>query len=388
MIKLFVKRFIQNYNDTTSNVVREKYGILGGILGIICNVFLFLLKLAIGLITGSIAIVSDSVNNLSDCGTSVVAVVSAKLSNRKPDDEHPFGHGRIEYISSLIVSFVTILLGFELAKSSFVKILHSEPTEFTLVTVLILFASVFVKVWMYSYNTYLAKAINSSVLNANAKDSISDAISTGIIVIASVVAGYFKIYWLDGVIGILVSLLVMKTGYDVASDTVGVLLGKSPDPEVVQKIRDTVLSGDQIINTHDLIIHDYGPGRMMASVHAEVPDDVNVVYIHKIIDELEMKISTELGIHMVIHMDPVAVNDEKTQKIKAQLEKVLIEYDEKIGMHDFRIVDNDTQINLLFDLEVPVNMMSESRPIADDISHLMHEVDERYHCIIHIDMKI
>lgn len=388
MIKLFVKRFIRNYDDTTNSIVREKYGVLGGILGIICNVFLFALKLVIGLITGSIAIVSDSVNNLSDCGTSVVAVVSAKLSNRKPDDEHPFGHGRIEYISSLIVSFVTILLGFELAKSSFVKILHSEPTEFTLVTVLILFASVFVKVWMYSYNTYLAKAINSSVLNANAKDSISDAISTGIIVIASVVAGYFKIYWLDGVIGILVSLLVMKTGYDVASDTVGVLLGKSPDPEVVQKIRDTVLSGDQIINTHDLIIHDYGPGRMMASVHAEVPDDVNVVYIHKIIDELEMKISTELGIHMVIHMDPVAVNDEKTQKIKAQLEKVLIEYDEKIGMHDFRIVDNDTQINLLFDLEVPVNMMSESRPIADDISHLMHEVDERYHCIIHVDMKI
>lgn len=385
MIKFLVKRFIPNYENTASSDVREKYGVLGGALGIICNVFLFALKLAIGAVSGSIAIVSDSFNNLSDCGSSLVALFGAKLSNRRPDSEHPFGHGRSEYVASLIVAFITILLGFELLKGSFDKL--SSPDLITLTPIMtgILVLSVLVKVWMFSYNTYLGKKINSSVLLATAKDSLSDVISTLAIVAASVAANIFKLPIIDGIIGLAVSLLIIRTGVGVAMDTIGLLLGKPPEKETVEKINKMVLGGEGIYGVHDLVVHDYGPGRAFASVHAEVPDNGDIVRIHEIIDELERQITQETGIHMVIHMDPVAVDCERTNEIKAQVLKVIKGYDERLNIHDFRMTDGENRINLIFDLETPQELLDGKKNVAAEISELLTKTDSRFNAVISID---
>lgn len=385
MISFLVKKFIPNYADTSSPKVREHYGVLGGVLGIVCNILLFILKLAIGIISGSIAIISDSFNNLSDSGSSLVALLGAKLSNRRPDSEHPFGHGRSEYIASLIVSFITMLLGFELLKSSFGKMIEPEITHFTPVLLIILALSALVKLWMYSFNRYLGKSINSSVLMAASKDSLSDAVATAAITLASAVGSYLGFPILDGLIGIIVSLLIMKTGFGVAVDTIGLLLGKPPEKETVQKIHQMVLSGEGIAGVHDLVVHDYGPGRAFASVHAEVPDNYDIVRIHEIIDALEQEISNELGVHMVIHMDPVAVDCERTNLIKAQVIDIIHSYDQRLRIHDFRMTDGESRINLIFDLETPSDLIYGEKNIVAEIAELLSEADSRYCAVINID---
>ncbi len=385
MIKLLVKRFVPDSENTSSPNVRERYGVLGGTLGIICNTLLFSLKLIIGLISGSIAIVSDSFNNLSDCGSSLVALFGAKLSNRRPDSEHPFGHGRSEYVASLIVAFITMILGFELLKGSVNKIIEPSVMALTPLMTVILALSVLVKVWMYSYNKYLGEKINSSVLLATAKDSISDVVATLAIVIASVIAKLCALPVIDGIIGLLVSLLIIRTGFGVAMDTIGLLLGKPPEKETVEKIHQMVLSGEGIYGVHDLVVHDYGPGRAFASVHAEVPDNYDIVRIHEIIDELEHRITKETGIHMVIHMDPVAVDCERTNEIKAQVIEVIKKYDKRLNIHDFRMTDGENRINLIFDLETPQDLLDNGKDVASDISALLAETDKRYKAVINVD---
>lgn len=385
MIKLLVKKFIPDYKQTTNSDVREHYGVLGGALGIICNVLLFILKLIIGAAAGSIAIISDSFNNLSDCGSSLVALLGAKLSNRRPDSEHPFGHGRSEYIASLIVSFITMMLGIELLRTSAGKVIEPAPTEFSAVMIIILALSVLVKVWMYNYNTYLGRAVNSGVLIATAKDCISDVIATSAIIIASALGHLLKLPMLDGIIGVLVSFLIIRTGFGVAADTIGLLLGKPPEPETVEKLTSMILEGEGIVGVHDLIVHDYGPGRAMASVHAEVPDNYDIVRIHEIIDELEHKISTETGIHTVIHMDPVAVNCERANQIKAQVIEVIRSYDSRLKIHDFRMTDGENRINLIFDLETPADLINSGKPVAKDIAALLTDADSRFNTVINVD---
>ncbi|MBS7297743.1 MAG: cation transporter [Eubacteriales bacterium] len=385
MIKFLVKSFIADYENTSSPDVRERYGVLGGGLGIICNILLFAVKLLIGAVSGSIAIVSDSFNNLSDCGSSLVALFGAKLSNRRPDSEHPFGHGRSEYVASLIVAFITVILGFELLKGSFGKIAEPSMVMLSPLMAAVLIVSVLVKVWMYSYNTYLGKKINSSVLMATAKDSLSDVVATLAIVIASVLAKTFELPVVDGIIGLIVSLLIIRTGVGVAMDTIGLLLGKPPEKEMVMKINEMVLSGEGICGVHDLVVHDYGPGRAFASVHAEVPDNYDIVRIHEIIDALEHKITEETGIHMVIHMDPVAVDCERTNEIKAQIIAVIKGYDERLNIHDFRMTDGENRINLIFDLETPQDLLDGKTDVAADISALLAEVDSRYKAVINVD---
>lgn len=385
MIKFLVKSFIADYENTSSPDVRERYGVLGGGLGIICNILLFAVKLLIGAVSGSIAIVSDSFNNLSDCGSSLVALFGAKLSNRRPDSEHPFGHGRSEYVASLIVAFITVILGFELLKGSFGKIAEPSMVMLSPLMAAVLIVSVLVKVWMYSYNTYLGKKINSSVLMATAKDSLSDVVATLAIVIASVLAKTFELPVVDGIIGLIVSLLIIRTGVGVAMDTIGLLLGKPPEKETVMKINEMVLSGEGICGVHDLVVHDYGPGRAFASVHAEVPDNYDIVRIHEIIDALEHKITEETGIHMVIHMDPVAVDCERTNEIKAQIIAVIKGYDERLNIHDFRMTDGENRINLIFDLETPQDLLDGKTDVAADISALLAEVDSRYKAVINVD---
>lgn len=304
MIKVIIKKFVKNHEKVEESTVRESYGILAGVIGVICNIFLFGVKLTIGLIMNSIAITSDAFNNLSDTGSSLVAIVGAKLSGRDADQEHPFGHGRFEYIASLIISFIIVLVGFELLKSSIDKIIHPEALSFNLVLMIILILSVFVKVWMYSYNRYIGKVINSSVNRANASDSLNDVIATSAVIFTTLLGQYID-FPLDGIAGVIVSLLIMYTGFGVAKDTVNVLLGMSPSEELVERIHQLIDSNEHIVGSHDLKVHDYGPGRTIASIHAELSDQTDIVKAHSIIDALEKLIMAELCIDIVIHVDPI-----------------------------------------------------------------------------------
>ncbi|WP_010244162.1 cation diffusion facilitator family transporter [Acetivibrio cellulolyticus] len=304
MIKLIIRRFIKNSEKVNDKEVRESYGILSGTLGIICNLFLFVLKLAIGLLINSIAVISDAFNNLSDMGTSVITIFGAKLSNRPPDKEHPHGHGRYEYIASLVVSFIIFAVGIELLRNSFNKIINPQEVVFQLTSMIILTSSVLVKVWMFSYNKYIGKAINSSIIRTTAFDSLNDVYATSAVIIGTII-GMFVSFPVDGIMGLGISGLIIYTGFNTAKDSVDLLLGALPDPELIERINTLVLGSKNIKGAHDLKIHDYGPGRISASIHAEVSDDANIVDIHSEIDKIELKVKEELGIEMVIHMDPV-----------------------------------------------------------------------------------
>lgn len=304
LIRLIIKRFIKDSENVKDKDVRESYGVLAGVLGIICNLLLFTIKLILGFFINSIAVISDAFNNLSDLGTSVIAIFGAKLSNRPPDKEHPHGHGRYEYIASLVVSFVIFAVGLKLLSTSFNKIVNPHKVLFNMITILTLSVSVLIKVWMFSYNRYIGKIINSSVNRAAASDSINDVYATSVVIIGTAI-GSFVAFPVDGVMGLIISGLIMYTGFNAAKDSVNLLLGALPDSGVIEKINELVLSGRNIKGAHDLKVHDYGPGRITASIHAEVSDKVNIVEIHSEIDEIELKVKEELGIDIVIHMDPV-----------------------------------------------------------------------------------
>ena len=311
MIKLIIKKFIKNYNDVEDKDVRESYGVLSGILGILCNLFLFGLKLSICMVLNSIAIISDAFNNLSDMGTSVIAIFGVKMSNSLPDEEHPFGHGRIEYISSLIVSFLIIMVGIELFKVSINKIINPEKVIFNLMLILILVLSILVKIWMFSYNNYIGNKINSGINKATAVDSLNDVVATFAVIISMFVQNIVNAP-IDGFVGVLVSLLIIYTGFNISKDTVNVLLGQSPSEETVEKICSFIDYNENILGIHDLRIHDYGPGRSIASVHVDILDSLELVYAHSIVDKIEKNIMNEMGIDIVIHIDPVT----KVSKIK------------------------------------------------------------------------
>ncbi len=385
MIRLLIHRFIPDYEQISNKKVRERYGVLCGVLGVICNVFLFAVKFVIGTVMNSIAIISDAFNNLSDMGSSLVTIIGVKMSNRHADKEHPFGHGRIEYISSLIVSFIILLVGFELFKNSADKIFHPQKPELSVILMVILSLSVLVKVWMFSYNRYVGKKIHSTVIYATARDSLNDVIATGAVILTTI-AGHFVSFPVDGIVGLIVSVLVMFTGFQIAKDTIGMLLGSPPDPEMVKEISNIILSKDGIVGVHDLIIHDYGPGRVMASVHAEVPDDIDIVRIHEIIDQTEKDIYREMDVHIVIHMDPITVNSERMDALKAMVTEAVKSVDEAYNIHDFRMTDGEHNINLIFDLEVPCSLKhSEREKAVKEIKRRLSEKDSRYQAVIQVD---
>lgn len=308
MIKILIKTFVKDYNNTSDIKVREAYGTLAGIIGIICNMILFSTKLTIGFLMNSIAISSDAFNNLSDTGSSMVALIGAKLSGKDPDFEHPYGHGRFEYIASLIISFIIMLVGIELLKSSFDKVLNPEPITFNPILITILVLSILIKVWMFSYNRYIGHKIDSGVNRATAADSLNDVLATSAVVLTTLIGHVFGLY-LDGYAGVVVSLLIIYAGFQIAKDTVNVLLGMSPSEEVVEAINAIIKGNSNIVGVHDLKVHDYGPGRTVASVHTELSDQTNLVKAHSIIDGLEKKIFKELGIDIVIHVDPIGENE-------------------------------------------------------------------------------
>ena len=384
MISLLAKKFIKNREDVTSPAVRQAYGMLCGIVGIGFNVLLFALKLIAGTLSGSIAITADAFNNLSDAGASIVTLLGFKLAGQKPDPEHPFGHGRLEYISGLIVSMVILLMGIELAKSAVEKILHPEAVEFTLLTGGILLASILVKLYMYLYNRAVGKKIGSAAMEATAMDSLSDCAATAAVLAATLI-GHFTSLQIDGWCGIVVAALVLWAGIQAARDTISPLLGQPPAPEFVQRIEEIVLSSPVVQGIHDLIVHDYGPGRVMISLHAEVPAHGDILALHDEIDNVEKELHDKLGCEAVIHMDPIVTDDETVNAAHQKIASLVRGIDEHISIHDFRMVTGPTHTNVIFDAVVPYGCTMSDREAEEKIRQAVHELDPHYFAIVQID---
>lgn len=385
MTDLLVKLFVKDHEQTDSISVRTSYGILVSFVGILCNIVLFAVKLTIGLILKSISVTADAFNNLSDAGSSIMSLVGVKMAGKPADADHPFGHGRIEYIAALFVAFLVIQVGFTFFTDSIKKITKPEEISFQLTSVIILILSIGIKLWLGAFNRKLGKRIDSKVMLATAADAWGDVITTSVTII-SILIFHFTGWNVDGFVGILVACIVMWAGFGIARDTLEPLIGAKPDPELCRLITRRVEAYDGIAGSHDLIVHSYGPGRSMASIHAEVPKDADIEAIHETIDRIEREVSKELGIFLVIHMDPIETNDERILKLKAKIENVLRKVDENLTLHDFRLVEGKEQINLIFDLVVPFEYDQKKQ---DEVHLLLikriSDLDKRYQCVITIE---
>ena len=384
MVRKIAMAFVPK--DGTEVEKRSIYGMVCGFVGIFFNIILFVGKLLAGIITSSISITADALNNLSDAGSSIVTLAGFKLAAQKPDSKHPYGHGRIEYLAGLAVAAVILIMGFELFRDSIGKVLRPQDTEFSYVVIFILLASILVKCYMAYYNYSIGKEIDSAAVRAAAMDSMSDCIATGAVLVTTVLNHLYG-WQLDGYCGILVSLFIMYSGIQAARDSVDPLLGIEPDEEFLQQIEDISLSFDEnIVGIHDLMVHDYGPGRKIISLHAEVPADSNMIQIHDVIDNLEKKLSKDLGCMATIHMDPVAVNDPEVKELKHQVADLVKEVLEAITIHDFRVVKGDTHTNLIFDIVVPFSCKCTDREIADMVADKIKEkLGNNYYAVIDVD---
>lgn len=385
MIVRLADRIVQKKQLTDTTRIREAYGSFCGIAGILFNLLLFAAKALIGLLSGSIAILADAFNNLSDAGSSLITLIGFRLASQKPDPGHPFGHGRMEYISGLIVSMIILLMGFELLRTSFEKILHPELPEWSPLILVILLLAILVKFYMAYYNRTIGRKIQSPAIQAAATDSISDCLATALVLIATVV-GHFAHLAIDGWCGLLVSFFILYAGIQSAKDTINPLLGQAPDPEFIQSIHRILAEYPDICGIHDLIVHNYGPGRVMISLHAEVPSDSDLVTIHEIIDQAERRLGKELHCAAVIHMDPIATHDEHVLQLRTQTSALLCELDERLRLHDFRIVPGKTQTNLIFDIECPSDLMEHADALTAQLEHLVKErLGAQYHTIVTVD---
>ncbi|MBR6628168.1 MAG: cation transporter [Lachnospiraceae bacterium] len=352
MITLLSKIFIKNRTDMQAPETRKAYGMLCGSVGIFLNIMLFILKFTAGLLSHSIAITADAFNNLSDAGSSVITLLGFKIASQKPDSDHPFGHGRVEYISGLLVSVIILLMAYELFKSSINKILHPGELECSGAIVLILAVSILVKIYMAYYNRVIGKQISSAAMKATSTDSLSDTIATSVVLAATLISHYTDIQ-IDGYCGLLVAVFICIAGINAARDTINPLLGQAPDPEFVDAITNIVMAHEEVIGIHDLIVHNYGPGRILISLHAEVPADGDILTLHDTIDLIEHNLKDALQCSAVIHMDPVLIDDEETAILKRSMQSVLAEIDGRLSLHDFRIVKGPTHTNMIFDVVVP-----------------------------------
>ncbi len=387
MLALLSRLFIDDHHNYTSPAVREGYGVLCGVMGIVLNVLLFAGKLAAGLFCGSIAMMADAFNNLADAGSSVVTMLGFKLAGRKPDPEHPFGHGRMEYISGLLVALMILLMAFELIKSSIQKIITPQPLDTSWWVVVLLAAAILVKLYMYFYNRKAGKLISSSAMKATATDSLNDCIATGAVLLSTIAAMLFDVN-LDAWCGLAVGLFILYSGIKAVSETTGDLMGKAPEPELVKRVHEIVMAGEGVMGMHDLIIHDYGPGRLVISLHAEVPASGNILALHDMIDNVERQLRDEFNCTATIHMDPVS-DDEATTILHAATVKVVRAIDEQLKIHDFRVVEGPTHINLIFDVVVPFRYHMSDAQVRQAINDAVDEkmpgccvvltVDKEYH---------
>ena len=385
MTEFLVNKFIKDSANIESTEVRTRYGMLASVVGIFCNVLLFSVKLAIGLILSSLAVTADAFNNLSDAASSIISFVGVKMAGKPADAEHPFGHGRIEYIAALIVSFLVIEVGFTFFKSSISKIMHPEEITFDPVPFIILILSILVKLWMAFFNNKLGKRIDSKVMLATAADSLGDVITTSATVISIVICHFTSIN-VVAIAGLIVSGIVIWSGVSIAKDTLEPLIGQRVPSELYQKITDMVESYEGIVGAHDLIVHNYGPNRSMATIHAEVPNDVSIEASHEIIDRIERDAKKELNILLVIHMDPVEMRDEEVLELRDKTSHIVHALDPELHFHDFRVLKENEQKNLIFDLVVPDSYTEkDANRVMHQLIALLHEMEKNVDCIITLD---
>ena len=386
MTKLLVKLFIKNSEDTENPSVRYKYGTFGGIVGIFLNICLFTGKFIAGLLTSSIAITADAFNNLSDAGSSIITLVGFKMASKPADNEHPFGHGRFEYISGFIISMIIVLMGFEIGKTSIEKIINPVDVTFSTISIVILVVSVLVKLWMCFFNRKLGRLINSQTMIATSMDSLSDVLATTAVIAGVVISKIFNMN-IDGYLGIAVALFILYTGLSAAKGMLDQLLGEAPDKQFIKDIKDFVMSFEEIVGVNDIIIHNYGPCRCIISLHAEVPCEVDIMTIHDIIDVIEVELNQKFNCSAVIHMDPIAINDECTLHTAYQIIKILNDIDPEISMHDFRMVNGNTHTNLIFDVVVPFNFRIKDDDLKDMICCQVKKIDDKYNAVINVDKE-
>ena len=387
MSGLLLRLFVKDYRNTEDPKVRGAYGKLAGVVGIVCNLLLIAGKLIAGLLSGSVAITADAVNNLSDASSSLVTLLGFKLAERPADEEHPYGHARLEYLSGLAVAALILVIGVELGKSSIEKIINPETVLFSWLTLAILIGSILVKLWMALFCYKLGKKIDSATLTATAMDSRNDVISTSAVLLGCLVGHFFGLQ-IDGYIGTLVALFIIWSGCGIAKETISPLLGKQADAELVKSISDLIMSHEKILGIHDLMVHDYGPGQCFASVHAEMDSRENPLDCHDIIDDIERDALRELRVHLVIHYDPIVTDDEELNQMRALVSAELKQIDPQLTMHDFRMVRGPGHTNLIFDLVIPYSMENRKKELKERIDERVQFEDKRYYTVITFDEAV
>ncbi len=383
MIEFLIRRFVPDWQQVQRTDVRERYGTLAAAVGILSNIFLCIIKGLIGLFSGSIAVTADAVNNLSDAGSSVITLLAFKIAGKPADEEHPYGHARMEYISGMAVSFIIILLGLELMGSSFEKILHPEEVGVSALTYLVLIVSIAVKLWQGMFNRNLGKRISSEALQATAADSLNDVFSTGAVLLSTLVYQFTAIP-IDGWVGMLVAIFITISGVKLIMETGSPLLGQAPDPQMVRELEEKITAYDGVIGIHDLQVHNYGPGRVFATVHAEVPANRDILVSHDIIDNIEREVGHEMNLNLVIHMDPVVTDDERLNQLHAQVQQIVAGIDSNLSMHDFRAVFGPTHTNLVFDVVVPPGFSLSDSELSRRIEQQVQTLGS-YFCVITVD---
>lgn len=380
-----VKKTIKDFADTNLPEVRGRYGYLSGIVGIAANTVLFAVKLATGLLINSIALIGDAFNNLTDAASSLVTIIGFKLASKPADQEHPFGHGRLEYVAGLIVSFLIILVGYELLKSSFDRVINPSAVSFTWSALIIIILAIALKLWLFLFNRFLSHKIDSKALRATSFDSLSDAAATSCIAL-SLIASKFTDFPLDGYVGLAVAGLIIYSGISLTRETISPLLGEVPEKELVEKISCKVRGYDKVVGIHDLIVHSYGPGKYMASLHVELPSNLGIIEMHEYVDQIERETASELGILLTIHMDPLNTDSEEIRRMQEELDKILDEFPQVLSFHDFRIVGQGERENLVFDIVVRNGIKTEEeKKLCRNISSKVQEKHPHYQCVIAVD---
>ena len=375
LIKLFIKD-----KDVKNPKVRTKYGTLSSLTGIVVNFILSITKVIIGIISNSMSIISDGLNNITDAGSSVITMIGFKMSQKKVDDDHPWGHGRMEYISAFIVDMLIVLVGIELFKSSIDKIINPVMPDISVITITILVIAIMAKLWLFFFYKKIAKAINSEAIKGNAYDSISDVVSTLVVLVSALVAKFANIS-IDGYVSILVSIFILFTGFKALKETVDILLGSKPDSELVKGIEEFTKKYDMIVGIHDMMVHDYRPGRKIVSFHAEVPANSDICMAHDVIDQMEQDIYEEFNCITTIHMDPIEVDDEEINKMREITEKIVKGINEKYSIHDFRMTNGGGRINLIFDLAIPREEKVESDKLKVQVQQKIHSENPKYYAV-------
>ncbi len=384
MTKLFIKKFVKNHDDTTDPKVRAAYGKLSGIVGIVCNILLFAAKIIIGIMSSSVAIVADAVNNFTDAASSIISLIGFRLSEKPADKEHPYGHGRYEYLAAMGIAVLIIVIGIELLKSGIKKIFNPGSIVFSFPLGAVLILSIALKLWMMAFNRYAGYKINSKALLAASADSRNDVIATTSVLVSAIFSHVFSVD-LDGWMGVGVSIFILTSGFGIVKATIDPMLGNAPNPEYIERIKAKILSYPGVLGMHDLIVHDYGPCRKFASVHVEMAAEDNVIETHDVIDNIERDMLEEIGLHLIVHFDPVVTDDKNTQNVRELIEDVVTQIDELLTIHDLRLVQGSTHTNIVFDCVAPYEIKISDSKLKEMIEAKVKEINSEYNCVITID---